>query len=999
MRKIDSIPRLKNIISTDELERGELGLDEQSNLYIKNYSGEVLLIGHENQIYKSKLVYKGMSYGVVKELLGREETSSTIQMGLDSSFTMTINVNTSQALEVNTNNVISYLEGIQNHILSSVDSDTLETYISFKNETVKFINFEDADTNLIKRVLQDNADYPEIPGAVDPATNFINNYRSSATEQVDNTAIVYAFLDFGQKITNRKYVKIIEYVDTYSETKYVTRYYFEDKYIELIGDETGLVKTKALDDDGYFNTEYNYKDDVFTYLYPFNAIREVFLRDEDRGSSEYSDTRKVYSKEKIVKEYGDEITKLDKEKFFVELPVFYKKIYKGDNGNRYLLISDGVYESDFTPVESHVVRGKVVDKIYVSQYISYLKSLTDNSFLWSKSDVIKDKFNVKYIKYDGDEEENNRYVETSLYGSNDWFGYLNTIWLVRFCGNLDLSGISTKENSGTNIGDFRYNITGGEGYIYQNGQKVLSNAQCIIGNPKSKTELYFVNTDENGKIPTTILPINSGGEVKNVVLSCNSGDLLYVIPVINDISRTTSLSDGQTQDYTGYYDYKLSLLNEFETVSFPKGNRCQIFYSFKLDGIINPISFGLLQSCIRMDGTDPVKYDLHYRTGYINTLTFNENYNALNLEKTSDNKDYFYLTNEPYNYYQAIFSKGNSNIQHSLDKNVLGNKKYTYIESSSNLRTITGTWKYYQETSSYSEHNIIRYDVNNDIRNKSFIKNILVTVEGTTHTISTGDILSVKPGSIEIGMYMGANEFDGQSVSITYLENDIKYGNDYFYENVVNSKGYDLSFKIKRIEDSAESYKTYNYYFYYFMKEINGKACMCLYMSVEGYQVSRRSPTSMDNDFVFNYGDVLFSEFKINNEISPTGISQQEEVCVIYFELNEPNYVYNEQYKGAITRNTALHYLDERTITDKINYNYRKSYFKDDFLGGGHYDSKINIGCKSPMFSIKLGDADTSLSDSDRLLVNNTGLLFSDGYTDMSYFGDPSWFISRLVIK
>lgn len=996
MRKIDSIPRLKNIKSTDELERGELGLDEQSNLYIKNYSGKILLIGHENQIYKSKLVYKGMSYGVVKELIGREETSSIIQMGLDSSFTMELNVSTSQSLEVNITNVISYLEEIYNHILSSVDTETLETYISFKNETIKFINFEDADTNLIKRVLQDNSDYPSI--TVDPATSFINNYSSSATEQVNNTAIVYAFLEFGQKITDRKYVKIVEYVDTYGETKYVTRYYFEDKYIELIGDETGLIKTKALDDNGYFNTEYNYMDDVFTYLYPFNAIREVFLRDEDKGSSEYSDTRKVYSKEKIVKAPLDgEITKLDKEKFFVELPVFYKKIYKGDNGNRYLLISDGVYESDFTPVESHVVRGKVVDKIYVSQYISYLDELTGNSFLSSKSDAIRDKFDVKYIKYDGDEEENKRYVETSLYGSKDWFGYLNTIWLVRFCGNLDLSGISSRENSGSNIGDFRYNIIDGKGYIYQNEQKVLRNAQCIIGNPKSKDELYFINTEEDGAIPNTILPIDSGDRVNNVELSCNSGDLLYVIPVINDISRGNSVTDGQFLDYTGYYDYKLSLLNDFRTVSFPKEKYCQIFYSFKIDGIINPISFGVLQSCIRMYGGNPLKYDLHYRTGYINILTFNENYNALNLEKTSDNKEYFYLTNEPYNYYQAIFSKGNSNIQHSLDKNVLGNKKYTYIESSSNLRTITGTWQYYPETSSYSEHNIIRYDVNNDIRNKSFIKNILATVGETTYLIPTGSVISVKPGSIEIDMVMGGNDLDGQSVSITYLENDIKYGNDYFYEDVVNSKGYDLSFKIKKIEDSAVSIKRYSCY--YFMKEINGKACMCLYMVVEDYPDPRLSPTLMDNDFVFNYGDILFSEFKINNEILPTGIYQQDSLFVIYFELNEPNYVYNEQYKGAITKSNNLQDLDEYTITEKMNYNYKKAYFKDDDLGGGYNDSKINIGCKSPMFSIKLGDADISLSDSDRLLVNNTGLLFSDGYTRMTNYGGDSWFVSRLVIK
>lgn len=995
MRKIDSIPRLKNIKSTDELERGELGLDEQSNLYIKNYSGKILLIGHENQIYKSKLVYKGMSYGVVKELIGKEETSSIIQMGLDSSFTMELNVSTSQALEVNTNNVISYLEEIYNHILSSVDTETLETYISFKNETIKFINFEDADTNLIKRVLQDNSDYPSI--TVDPATNFINNYSSSATEQVNNTAIVYAFLDFGQKITDRKYVKIVEYVDTYSETKYVTRYYFEDKYIELIGDETGLVKTKALDDDGYFNTEYNYMDDVFTYLYPFNAIREVFLRDEDKGSSEYSDTRTVYSKEDILNYF--EITKLDKEKFFVELPVFYKKIYKGDNGNRYLLISDGVYESDFTPVESHVVRGKVVDKIYVSQYVSYLRDLTDNSFVSSKSDVIKDKFDVKYIKYDGDEEENKRYVETSLYGSKDWFGYLNIIWLVRFCGNLDLSGISSRENSGSNIGDFRYNITDGKGYIYQNEQKVLRNAQCIIGNPKNKEELYFVNTEEDGAIPSTILPIASDGEVKNVVLSCNSGDLLYVIPVINDISRTTSSVDEQTQDYTGYYDYKLSLLNDFRTVAFPKENRCQIFYSFKIDGIINPISFGLLPSSIIMDGIDPLKYDLHYRTGYINTLTFNENYNDLNLEKTSDNKEYFYLTNEPYNYYQAIFSKGNSNIQHSLDKNVLGNKKYTYIESSSNLRTITGTWKHYTESEFSSEHNIIRYNVNNDIRNKSFIKNILATVEETTYSVSTGSVISVRPSSIEIETVLGEDVLDGQSVSITYLENDIKYGNDYFYENVVNSKGYDLSFKTKRIEDSEESYKTYEYSFYYFMKEINGKACMCLYMVVEGYPNPRLSPTLMDNDFVFNYGDILFSEFKINNEIPPTGIYQQDSLFVIYFELNEPNYVYNEQYKGSITGSTSLNYLDESTKTEKINYNYEKLYFRPTLNGGEYFDTKINIGCKSPINSIRLGDADTTLSDSDRLLVNNTGLLFSDGYTRWSYRGSYSWCVSRLVIK
>lgn len=995
MRKIDSIPRLKNIISTDELERGELGIDEHSNLYIKNYSGKILLIGHENQIYKSKLVYKGMSYGVVKELIGREETSSTTQMGLDSSFTMTINVSTSQSLEVNINNVISYLEEIQNHILSSVDSETLETYILFKNETIKFINFEDADTNLIKRVLQDNADYSEV--AVDPATNFINNYSSSATEQVNNTAIVYAFLDFGQKITDRKYVKIVEYVDTYSETKYVTRYYFEDKYIELIGDETGLRKTKALDDDGYFNTEYNYMDDVFTYLYPFNAIREVFLRDEDKGRSEYSDTRTVYSKEKIVKTSSDgEITKLDKEKFFVELPVFYKKIYKGDNGNRYLLISDGVYESDFTPVESHIVRGKVVDKIYVSQYISYLNELTDNDFSVSKSDVIKDKFDVKYIKYDGDEEENKRYVETSLYGSNDWFGYLNTIWLVRFCGNLDLSGISSRENSGSNIGDFRYNITDGKGYIYQNEQKVLRNAQCIIGNPKSKDELYFINTENDGAIPGAISPIASDGEVKNVELTCNSGDLLYVIPVINDISRKESLGDGQNQDYTNYYDYKLSLLNDLKTVSFPKDKYCQIFYSFKIDGIINPISFGLLPSSITMNGNDPLKYDLHYRTGYVNTLTFNENYNALNLEKTSNNKEYFYLTNEPYNYYQAIFSKGNSNIQHSLDKNVLGNKKYTYIESSSNLRTITGKWKHYPA----QEHNIIRYNVNSDIRNKSFIKNIQATVGETTYIIPTGSVISVKPGSIEIGTFLGEDVLDRKSVSITYLENDIKYGNDYFYEDVANSKGYDLSFKIKKIEDSSESNK--NFSIYYFMKEINGKACICLYMVVEDYTEPRQTPTPMDNDFVFNYGDVLFSEFKINNEVSPTGIYQQDSLFVIYFELNEPNYVYNEQYKGVIIYGININSLninETTTRTDRINYNYTNSYTKYDEDGGGYYDTKINIGCKSPMSLIKLGDADISLSDSDRLLVNNTGLLFSDGYTRATFTGSNTWFISRLVIK
>lgn len=995
MRKIDSIPRLKNIISTDELERGELGIDEHSNLYIKNYSGKILLIGHENQIYKSKLVYKGMSYGVVKELIGREETSSTTQMGLDSSFTMTINISASQELEVNTNNVISYLEEIQNHILSSVDSETLETYISFKNETIKFINFEDADTDLIKRVLQDNADYPE--AAVDSATNFINNYSSSATEQNNNRSIVNAFLYFGQKITDRKYVKIVEYVDTYSETKYVTRYYFEDKYIELIGDKTGLIKTKALDDDGYFNTEYNYMDDVFTYLYPFNAIREVFLRDDDKGSREYSDTRTVYSKEKIVKTSSDgEITKLDKEKFFVELPVFYKKIYKGDNGNRYLLISDGIYESDFTPVESHVVRGKVVDKIYVSQYISYLNDLTDNSFLSSKSDVIKDKFDVKYIKYDGDEEENKRYVETSLYGSNDWFGYLNTIWLVRFCGNLDLSGISSRENSGSNIGDFRYNITNGKGYIYQNEQKVLRNAQCIIGNPKNKEELYFVNTEEDGAIPSTILPIASDGEVKNVELTCNSGDLLYVIPVINDISRKQSLSEGQNQDYTNYYDYKLSLLNDLKTVSFPKDKYCQIFYSFKIDGIINPISFGLLPSSIIMNGNDPLKYDLHYRTGYVNTLTFNENYNALNLEKTSDNKEYFYLTNEPYNYYQAIFSKGNSNIQHSLDKNVLGNKKYTYIERSSRLRTITGFWKHYPA----QEHNIIRYNINRDIRNKSFIKNIQDTVDGTTYIIPTGSVISVKPGSIEIETFLGEDVFDGQSVSITYLENDIKYGNDYFYEDVVNSKGYDLSFKIKKIEDSSESIKTFS--IYYFMKEINGKACICLYMVVKDYTEPRQTPTSMDNDFVFNYGDIMFSKFKINNEISPTGIYQQDSLSVIYFELNEPDYAYNEQYKGVIKEGIFINSLNiNQTITktERINYNYTNSYIKNDGEGGGYYDTKINIGCKSPMNSIKLGDADISLSDSDRLLVNNTGLLFSDGYTRETFTGSNTWFVSRLVIK
>ena len=991
MRKIDSIPRLKNIISTDELERGELGIDEHSNLYIKNYSGKILLIGHENQIYKSKLVYKGMSYGVVKELIDREETSSTTQMGLDSSFTMTINVNTSQSLEVNINNVISYLEEIQNHILSSVDSETLETYISFKNETIKFINFEDADTNLIKRVLQDNSDY------LNPATNFINNYNSSATGVDNNRAIVNAFLDFGHKITDRKYVKILEYVDTYGETKYVTRYYFEDKYIELIGDETGLIKTKALDDDGYFNTEYNYMDDVFKYLYPFNAIREVFLRDEDKGSREYSDTRTVYSKEKIVKTSSDgEITKLDKEKFFVELPVFYKKIYKGDNGNRYLLISDGVYESDFTPVESHIVRGKVVDKIYVSQYISYLNELTDNDFSVSKSDIIKDKFDVKYIKYDGDEEENKRYVETSLYGSNDWFGYLNTIWLVRFCGNLDLSGISSRENSGSNIGDFRYNITNGKGYIYQNEQKVLRNAQCIIGNPKNKEELYFINTENDGAIPGAISPIASDGEVKNVVLSCNSGDLLYVIPVINDISRKQSLGEGQNQDYTNYYDYKLSLLNDLKTVSFPKDKYCQIFYSFKIDGIINPISFGLLPSSITMNGNDPLKYDLHYRTGYVNTLTFNENYNALSLEKTSDNKEYFYLTNEPYNYYQAIFSKGNSNIQHSLDKNVLGNKKYTYIESSSNLRTITGKWKHY----SAQEHNIISYNVNSDIRNKSFIKNIQATVGETTYIIPTGSVISVKPGSIEIETFLGEDVLDRQSVSITYLENDIKYGNDYFYEDVANSKGYDLSFKIKKIEDSPGSIK--NFSIYYFMKEINGKACICLYMVVEDYTVPRQTPTQMDNDFVFNYGDVLFSEFKINNEVSPTGIYQQDSLFVIYFELNEPNYVYNEQYKGVITKSINIHSLninETTTRTDRINYNYTNSYTKYDEDGGGYYDTKINIGCKSPMSLIKLGDADISLSDSDRLLVNNTGLLFSDGYTRATFAGSNTWYVSRLVIK
>ena len=991
MRKIDSIPRLKNIISTDELERGELGIDEHSNLYIKNYSGKILLIGHENQIYKSKLVYKGMSYGVVKELIDREETLSTTQMGLDSSFTMTINVSTSQSLEVNINNVISYLEEIQNHILSSVDSETLETYISFKNETIKFINFEDADTNLIKRVLQDNSDY------LNPATNFINNYNSSATGVDNNRAIVNAFLDFGHKITDRKYVKILEYVDTYGETKYVTRYYFEDKYIELIGDETGLIKTKALDDDGYFNTEYNYMDDVFTYLYPFNAIREVFLRDEDKGSREYSDTRTVYSKEKIVKTSSDgEITKLDKEKFFVELPVFYKKIYKGDNGNRYLLISDGVYESDFTPVESHIVRGKVVDKIYVSQYITYLNELTDNDFSVSKSDIIKDKFDVKYIKYDGDEEKNKRSVRTSLYGSNDWFGYLNTIWLVRFCGNLDLSGISTRENSGSNIGNFRYNITDGKGYIYQNEQKVLSNAQCIIGNPKNKEELYFINTENDGAIPGAISPIASDGEVKNVELTCYSGDLLYVIPVINDISRKQSLGEGQNQDYTNYYDYKLSLLNDLKTVSFPKDKYCQIFYSFKIDGIINPISFGLLPSSITMNGNDPLKYDLHYRTGYVNTLTFNENYNALSLEKTSDNKEYFYLTNEPYNYYQAIFSKGNSNIQHSLNKSVLGNKKYTYIESSSNLRTITGVWKHYPSQG----HNIIRYNVNSDIRNKSFIKNIQATVGETTYIIPTGSVISVKPGSIEIETFLGEDVLDRQSVSITYLENDIKYGSDYFYEDVANSKGYDLSFKIKKIEDSPQSIK--NFSIYYFMKEINGKACICLYMVVEDYTDPRQTPTPMDNDFVFNYGDILFSEFKINNEVSPTGIYQQDSLFVIYFELNEPSYVYNEQYKGVITKGINIHSLninETTTRTDRINYNYTNSYTKYDEDGGGYYDTKINIGCKSPMSLIKLGDADISLSDSDRLLVNNTGLLFSDGYTRATFAGSNTWYISRLVIK
>lgn len=995
MRKIDSIPRLKNIISTDELERGELGIDEHSNLYIKNYSGKILLIGHENQIYKSKLVYKGMSYGVVKELIGREETSSTTQMGLDSSFTMTINVSASQELEVNTNNVISYLEEIQNHILSSVDNETLETYISFKNETIKFINFEDADTNLIKRVLLDNSDYPE--AEVDSATNFINNYSSSATEQNNNRSIVNAFLYFGQKITDRKYVKIVEYVDTYSETKYVTRYYFEDKYIELIGDKTGLIKTKALDDDGYFNTEYNYMDDVFTYLYPFNAIREVFLRDEDKGSSGYSNTRTVYSKEKIVKAPSDgEITKLDKEKFFVELPVFYKKIYKGDNGNRYLLISDGIYESDFTPVESHVVRGKVVDKIYVSQYISYLNDLTDNSFLSSKSDVIKDKFDVKYIKYDGDKEENKRYVETSLYGSNDWFGYLNTIWLVRFCGNLDLSGISSRENSGSNIGDFRYNITDGKGYIYQNEQKVLRNAQCIIGNPKNKEELYFINTENDGAIPSAISPIASDGEVKNVELTCNSGDLLYVIPVINDISRKKSLGEGQDQDYTNYYDYKLSLLNDLKTVSFPKDKYCQIFYSFKIDGIVNPISFGLLPSSITMNGNDPLKYDLYYRTGYVNTLTFNENYNALNLEKTSDNKEYFYLTNEPYNYYKAIFSKGNSNIQHSLDKNVLGNKKYTYIESSSNLRTITGAFKHYPA----QEHNIIRYNLGSGIRNKSFIKNIQATVGETTYIIPTGSVISVKPGSIEVETFLGDDVLDSKSVSITYLGNDIKYGNDYFYEDVVNSKGYDLLFKIKKIEDNPISIKTYSCY--YFMKKINGKSCICLYMVVEDYSEPKLSPTFMDNDFVFNYGDIMFSEFKINNEISPTGIYQQDSLSVIYFELNEPDYAYNEQYKGAIKGSISINSLNiNQTITIKemINYNYTNSYVKNVGEGGEYYDTKINIGCKSPMSSIKLGDADISLSDSDRLLVNNTGLLFSDGYTHATFTGSKTWFVSRLVIK
>ena len=60
---------------------------------------------------------------------------------------------------------------------------------------------------------------------------------------------------------------------------------------------------------------------------------------------------------------------------------------------------------------------------------------------------------------------------------------------------------------------------------------------------------------------------------------------------------------------------------------------------------------------------------------------------------------------------------------------------------------------------------------------------------------------------------------DRKSVSITYLGNDIKYGNDYFYEDVVNSKGYDLLFKIKKIEDNPISIKRYSCY--YFMKKIN----------------------------------------------------------------------------------------------------------------------------------------------------------------------------------
>ena len=51
------------------------------------------------------------------------------------------------------------------------------------------------------------------------------------------------------------------------------------------------------------------------------------------------------------------------------------------------------------------------------------------------------------------------------------------------------------------------------------------------------------------------------------------------------------------------------------------------------------------------------------------------------------------------------------------------------------------------------------------------------------------------------------------------------------------------------------------------------------------------------------------------------------------------------------------------------------------------------------MSLIKLGDADISLSDSDRLLVNHTGLLFSDGYTRATFAGSNTWYVSRLVIK